>query len=494
MFTKEQYEFRAAFSSFCVNHQYYFSLLLFGQASVTFIDKLPALAGVSCINGNIDIILRNDIINLWQKSQKAAYFVLMHEIRHIIQCADFRYCVDSIDVSPVLTELNVLKNKAKTKKMKDYWQNLINTWSQIEKIRDNKNLRSIINQAMDAALHEDLRKLIPGAFEIVSEYILSIREDHHKDKIVPQNKKQKKILEAAEDKFPNDKKEMVKEYKRNCGVLYTKESLSIFWDVDGVFSPVLPENGDWVLYADEGVKYLAKKLAEHPANSPLPEEGESDMDGHDFDYSERNSCEVKGKIEAAQNEAKKWAHKAGKQLGDLAFESKYVELNKKLNKTLNSLNIRMTHILKESNNQEYTYSAINRLYSDIDYLPGHKKTLKASPSVVLVLDTSGSMWDNKTLNQLAAAARMYYNKGMLAKFYCCDVNLIEINIKNPNLIKLEGGGGTVFDNDLAMKIVSDLKAKKKVDIVYITDEAVDGLETTKNNKKYKVHVINIHNF
>lgn len=489
--SKREYDLRANFAGFCAQNQYYFSLLLLGQATVSVKKELPALAAVSCVAGEIGIFFREDIFDLWEKSGKAAYFVMMHEIRHIIQCADFRYSVDMIDVSPVLYEFGILKSKASTPEMQNYWQEQIDIWSDIKNIRENKQLSYIINLAMDAALHEDLRKLIPGAIEEVEEFVLDKKEKIEIGDISKNSKKQA-ILKKAKNKFPKDEEKALNEYIKNVGVLCTKESLDIHWHIDNVFSPVLPENGEWVIYANEGVKFLAKQLQSHDPDEKLPEPAEGDGDSHDFDGEERSSCEVRGKIQAAKNEAQKWAHKAGKSIGDLAFESKYVELNKKLNKTLNAINIKMTHILKESSNSEYTYSTINRLYSEIDYLPGNKKTMKPSPSVVLVVDTSGSMWDSTTLNQLAATARMFYNKSMLAKFYCCDVELIEMNIKNPNSIKLEGGGGTVFDDNLAMKIVSDLKTKRKVDIIYITDEMVCGLETTKNNKKYKVHVINIH--
>jgi predicted metal-dependent peptidase len=140
--------------------------------------------------------------------------------------------------------------------------------------------------------------------------------------------------------------------------------------------------------------------------------------------------------------------------------------------------------------EEYRFCRDNRIYPNQD-LPGSMEVDTPKLNVVLVLDTSGSMWLEEWINQMLAVGRFYNKKGWLNKLYCCDTALHEVGFDSSfKNIKVKGRGGTMFDTTHIDQILKDLKIKKGADIIYCTDECVD-LVSARADPRCRVHVVNI---
>jgi len=496
---------RSEFATWCVDNQYFATSSIFSLAVIELTDKFPSLAGVVVKEGKIRILLNPAMLELYEVSKKAAFFILVHEIRHIVQCVDYVDSIDSTDVTPILVVIQDKMAAATTPEAKEGWKNLQKTWT-IKKTK-RKALSHIVNMSMDAALHEHLVKMLPKEMATINSFLADVFVPAKKpyktdlDQVLANvesatiGPKLKATIAKIQQLNISDEEKAVKIQKSMVGTV-TVESLEDHFNSLEGYAPTLNRESEWSYYVDQGVLFIAEQLKrEEPNNPPEPSEDSEPtyLDQHDIDeMSEEDQAEMREQMKKATSDVKRKAHEAGTQAADMEFlPDSSLSINAALKQVLNKIKIKFTHLLKESNDTSYTYSAINKLYSECDYLPGTKTLQKPHPSIVLVVDTSGSMWSDSILNQLSAAAREFSAKGQLAKMFCCDTELHEIPLHHIKQIKLIGGGGTVFDHELAMEIVGRCKTKKKVDIVYITDEAVLGLKSTRGQKEYKVHVINI---
>jgi predicted metal-dependent peptidase len=144
---------------------------------------------------------------------------------------------------------------------------------------------------------------------------------------------------------------------------------------------------------------------------------------------------------------------------------------------LNAIKNKMRPRYTKGETPEYKWGRTNRAFPGKDF-PGMKKvkTKKNVKKAVVVLDSSGSMWDEKTFKTLLAVAHWFNDKKILAGLYCCDTELSKCELSS-SWGEIRGGGGTEFDSSHINRIISDVG--QEIDIVYITDGELDLTDARK---------------
>lgn len=304
------------------------------------------------------------------------------------------------------------------------------------------------------------------------------------------------------------------------------------------YQPTFAKDAEWLNLADEYVKWLAKQIDENTdANAPPQQgnsgspgapgqgggdpgegggdpgegEGEGDafdrlmgdleeLDAHDLggdgsDPQKREEAErrIRDALRRAEEEGRLMEHHAGVGAGDRALiGDSTTQLNSKIKAALEKIRIKFVRLFSESNITKNTFNHINRLFSDLSYIPGRMKETKPRPQVVLVMDTSGSCYNPQFMNQMLSVARKLHKEDKLAALYYCDTELHKAEFsagkKEMNVI---GGGGTELSVGTCLEIQEREGLRKGWELVYITDEYCNGLAEARQDNRWKIHVINI---
>jgi predicted metal-dependent peptidase len=564
---RKSYYMRSGFAAWCARNQMYYTLALLAACEVEVTPPhYPFAAAVSCSAERLCVMFHPLTVELWEESEDAAYFLFVHELRHLPQIADLRNMSTMVDLEPI-RDVFVAKKQAATKQEAiDAWQRMIDAVDDPENREWKQKKHKISNITMDVALHVDVMKLFPKSAPIVNKFLKTrflpylsgyTWETKAKD-MIASGKAQEHVDEMLKMMGPNDNAEWAAILKKEGGI--TEAGLAQFMQmnvhiqtVDSLedscrnlqhYQPTFRKDGEWLYFADQYVRWLAEQIDNGAdANSPpkMPgnngkkkmkgaggspgdgepgdggeEEGEGsggdmmddlmdaleELDSHEFSESS-NSDEkradaerrVREALRRAEEEGKVMAHRAGKQAADSELVGDTLsELSSKMRKIMDAIRIKFIRLHAPSNNKMHSYRHINRLFSEIKDLPGKQKEVKPQRQVVLVCDTSGSMWNQKFFNQMAAFARYLYNGKKLAAFYCCDTQLHRMNFDDRSkIVDFKGGGGTIFGVEHVEQIMKELNTKRHVDVVYLTDEYVHGLEEAKLDKRWSVHVLNLPN-
>ena len=534
---------RADFCAWAAGREFYFTLALLGTVEIKTDPSFPAIAGITNVE-RLTMYIHPLMAELAQKNKNAAFFIIMHELRHLIQCADMRAIENLIDLSPIREVYTKKRDEAKEQEHKDIWQKQIDSLDNKDNNRW-KNLKyRASNITMDSALHEDLVKAFSSPKEIIAiinefmadrfvPYLSGFSmEEQAKDKIAVgkfeeeiQNvlkyagPKKKQEVEAALKKHNADQAAALAECMRLQIGLCTVEKLEDSFRNMPHYQPTLRREGEWLNYADEYIEWLAQQLDENSdANDPQQGEGEGgeggeggaggdeideilkQMEDNEFDHhgmsgdkKEEAERRLREAVRKAQEEGRLMAHKAGKNAADNSmFGDATAALDAKIKKLLEHLHIKFVRLFAPSNEKNYNFAKINRIFNDIKDLPGRQKIEKPKKQVIMIADTSGSMWNKQWFNQIAAAAKFYSKSNKLAAFYCCDTEHHKIDLKsNFSQIEMQGGGGTELSPQLLAKMLEENNLSKNVDFVYLTDECVNGLEESLRDDRWKLHVINI---
>jgi hypothetical protein len=398
--------------------------------------------------------------------------MMMHEVMHLAQMDTLANMLRVVDLTPIRDVCVKKRQEATEQAAKDQWTRIIDeideeidenkaTWA-------NKHRRSAANVGLDVTANRAVEESFPDSLCNIDALAFKVRNKPIED--------------------PN-----------RPGILWTVESLS--YDV----KKQLPSNKDWWFYICEYIEHIAKQLDENSeANSPpkgssamevFVSQGEG-QDQHDFntDSGSADRQNLKEAVAKAMEEGKLLAHHAGSKAADSKFITSSEPLSEKIESLLRAIKVKFCRIYSSSNEDYYRFERDNRKFPDMGF-PGALPIEMPKPSVVMVIDTSGSMWTDTLLNQMIAAARRYSKKGQLAALYCCDVELTKVSYDHSfNKVALKGGGGTIFNSGYVDVIVNDLGSSaksSKPDIIYLTDEAVIGLDTAKANKRARLHVINV---
>lgn len=528
---------RADFCAWAASKEFYFTLALLGTVEIKMDSMFPAIAGITNVD-RLTMYIHPLMAELAKKSKPAVYFILMHELRHLIQCSDMRAIENLIDLSPIREVYIKKRDEAEKQEHKDIWQKQIDSFDNKENQRW-KNLKyRASNITMDSALHEDLVKAFPEPANIMKEinqfmadrfvpYLSGFSiEEQAKDKVVA-GKFQEEVANIMKYAGPKKKaaiKEVLNKHTDQAEALAACSRLQIglctvenledsFRNMDH-YQPSLRREGEWLYYADEYIEWLAQQIDENSdANDPqYDESGEGgeggdeidqilkQMEDNEFDHHGMNGDKkeeaerrLREAVRKAQEEGKLMAHRAGRSAADNSmFGDATAALDAKIKKLLEHLHIKFVRLFAPTNEKNYNFSKINRLFNEIKDLPGRQKIEKPKKQVIMIADTSGSMWNKQWFNQIAAAAKFYSKSNKLAAFYCCDTEPHKIDLKNNfSQIEMVGGGGTELTPQILSKMLDDNGLKKNVDFLYLTDEYVNGLEESVRDDRWKLHVINI---
>lgn len=470
-FTEQEYlKLRSRCAAILAGKDMFYSLALL-SACEQHITDVPALAGISNKDGAVSLFVNPKTVTHCldeEKGEETWAAIMTHEVSHLIQVDTFQSIYKIIDLTPIRDVYVDKMSKSTTPEAKRGWQDLIDLIDNEDSSHSKKIKTQAAQIGMDAPINEAVSKLFPNSMD--------------------------RIAHAMRKCFDSGK---TKEELEKTGPI-TPVVLS------KMFKKKLPNDQEWYFYSWEWILWYAEKLEDsakpdEPPISYIPMPG-SQQDEHGFeDFDEGSTPDEKAEgrrkinevVEKAKKEAEVLAHKAGRKPADMELFTEITAINKRLETLLNQVVIKFKRIFSPSNCQEYRYERINKLWPD-NGLPGYMDIDKPTPKVVMVVDTSGSMCDQFMLNQMVASARKFYKKNQLIAFYCCDTELTQIDLvglsKN---IKLKGGGGTEFSPKQISSILDDMKMKRGLDIIYLTDEYVYGLEESKADKRVKLHVINV---
>lgn len=533
-YRRQFYHMRSEFSAWCVSNQMYYTLALLTTCEIRMDEKLPALAAIVAQSKKLEVVFHPLAIEIWEANKYAAYFLFCHELRHIVQACSLRSVEELIDLEPIREVYLNKQKEATTQEAKEEWQRIIDSLDDKENKRWRNQRHAIANITMDAALHQDVFKVFDSHVENQVNEFLRNRfvpylkgfsfETIAKDSVVAGSSKEE-LEEQMKNFGPNKRSKLesfIKEKERSEEEILA-EAMKMNIHIQTVPSLIDMFNGsqgfqtsldsktryEWLQLADEYTRWLAHNIQESAdPNNPESQEGEGDqdsenvLDSHDFgDPNQSNQAreelerKVRDAIRRSEQEAKAMAHRAGTSAGDADMMGDSTEkLNSKIQETLRKMKIKFIRIFADSNQKKYFFSKINRIFSEINYLPGQRKEEKPSPQVVLVLDTSGSMWCPQYVNQMLAMARMLHKENKLHSMYYCDTELHKVDF-NASASKqaVLGGGGTELNVETCEKIQSMERLSKGWELVYATDEYCYGLEEAKKDPRWKIHVINVPN-
>ena len=236
--------------------------------------------------------------------------------------------------------------------------------------------------------------------------------------------------------------------------------------------------------------YYANKILE--LNPDLP----NGHDNHDFgggDGEGEGEGEGSGEAEVAASQAlakaadgaARLAREAGKEASDRVDSiTSDQKTTSRIRSILKNIKVKAGVAGAVSYDTKKTWGRRNR---KISTAPGRRKVEYPVPGVVLILDTSGSMYDENMLKALVAVGKELIDQKKLAGAFCCDTELHEMTIGH--VTKVKGGGGTVLDNSHVNQIMEKFDVSKLA-ILYVTDEEVD-LREIKSNPLVDLFIINL---
>jgi len=301
----------------------------------------------------------------------------------------------------------------------------------------------LLNISMDTALNENLKKLIPVEYE--------------------------KVIKPREMEF------------------------ATFESFDTMFKP-LDENDK--TEPEQSAQYYAhlawKRIKDDvdKAKQQAEGEGNGEFDQHDFDnMSEEERQAVEKKLKEADELGKNLGVKAGRSALDNPITTKKVKVPEHIVRMLKKISTKVAKIISS---RESTDDNFRRPRERAGFLlPTDSTDFKKvkESQIVMVLDTSGSMFSEEVLSHSASLADRLIKAKKVMAAYCCDTELKPLKLDNV-FNKIAGGGGTDLTNAHVDQIRAEHKIPKKIqlDIVYITDGEVD-LTEIKSNKHVKLHVI-----
>lgn len=529
------HQMRGRFASWCANNQMYYTLALQSTCSLQMKD-IGALAAVQI--DNLNLIYHPLSAELFKEEPQAAYFLFAHELRHLVQVSQMRDILELIDLTPILKVFQAKRAAATKPEAIAVWDKTIEDIENPASEKWKQFKYRMSNTVMDAALHEDLRKVLPGIQEQVDSFMRTrfapytnghSFEDMAKDTVAG-------WTANSQEEFDTLLAETVKRYGpvKNAALQKAMDASQEMWakvaaievskygtiTVEGLedsfrnkptYQPSLVRDQDWVYYAFEYIKWYATEIDENnEPDEPQVGEGEGDgtgeegqdifqgIDTHDFgegaseEAREKAERKLRDAIRRASEEAKYMSHQAGKSARDATMVGDpHAALNSKIKQALAALKIRFHRIFTDPKNKRYTFNRISRRFNHMPEIPGKQTTERPLPQVVFVLDTSGSMFSQSYVNQMLAMAKTLHKEGKLAAMYYCDTVLHKVDFNNAHSMDVIGGGGTELGITACEEIMKTENFARGWELVYATDECCYGLEEAKVDGRWKIHVVNV---
>lgn len=540
------FQMRSGFAAWCARNQMFYTLSLLTTCEIELRADFPAIAGVGVLD-KLTVMFHPYAIKLWRTNPEDAYFIFVHELRHIVQAANLSAVEALVDLSPVRDVLVAKKAEAKEQEHKDLWE------KQITRIDDPTNRfwkqkrHMISNVVMDAALHVDVLKLFPRSEERINKFLREEFSPYMRGRTFESAAAEaiaegnhQKIVDETRKMFGPKKKEILKELEakrvKDGDVKFIAEVMKMgigLMTVGGLedncrnlphYQPEFKRQTEWLQLADEYVKWLAQQIEDSTdANSPPqpsgdPEAGEGsgegdiqdivdeilnsseEFDSHEFGDAETTAEKraeverrVRDAIRRAEEEGKIMAHRAGVGAGDREMMGDTnASLHSKIQKILEKMKIKFIRIFAESNSKKYTFQKLNRLFAEHSYIPGKMKETRPKPQVVLVMDTSGSCYNRQYINQMLAMARLLHKQEKLAALYFCDTELHKADFASSRKeMAVIGGGGTELSVEICEDIMKRESLREGWELVYATDMQCPGLAEAMKDRRWKIHAIDV---
>jgi len=109
--------------------------------------------------------------------------------------------------------------------------------------------------------------------------------------------------------------------------------------------------------------------------------------------------------------------------------------------------------------------------------------IRRTEKVVIVLDSSGSCWEEGNFSLALKIVDWFKEQNLLAGFWCCDTELSKVK-DGQGYREVKGGGGTCFDKRHVEQIVKDVG--EDISILYLTDGELDLSDA---NERKDTHVL-----
>lgn len=485
--TEERYHLaRSTLYSYLRQKQMYYTQALASAVDIwAFPEKHRAVASIR-IDKDIKISIRKDIIdifmpqfeqaseNFFEKtieinpgfpfkvSARTPCFLILHELRHIPQC----YTETSGAANRELDEdfMKMLEDE-KTGKIKG------------------DNAHRLQNICMDMALHADIlsmKDINQGDAEL-SRYNLEceIRDTLTAIKgsqdvgigcgITVDLKKKLAEYEEIREKILKGEPYSTSCHTKNFDKMFPK-------DPESPYSEDVKEDMSWTILTNIAFRRMKKKMEEVGSNG---------TDEHDFDDDDGdNSAEARKKrtekamrqAQALGNDMVKGSPGKGAADAELFMKEKYAPqyITALLMKIRNAVKV-----LSSKPKSELSWRMIRSRNSF--FVPTERYSARThKPAIILVLDTSGSMFNEETLSMSFSVANSLMKAGHLSAMYCCDTELRRVDPSDvrASRVGLIGGGGTDLGSEQVRQIREDLDlpANKLISVVYVTDMYVDLTE------------------
>jgi hypothetical protein len=459
-----------------------------------FPSKARALASIT-ITKDIKVSIRKDIIetfmpeterpseNFFEKtieinpgfpfkgSARAVCFLILHELRHIPQA----YQRDQTSNRELDSDLAKMLEDEKTGKIKG------------------SSAHRILNICMDMALHSDIlqmEEIQAGAYEI-SRYTLEEAIKELKLTLIKLNEILSSTVDSSEanllsDKISSTEKELLRlEGEREKSISGTPfTSYCTVAGFDELF-PIDPNDISIQEVRPDTSWPILSSIAFRRMKDKLDQVGENGLDDHDMDCDDGDNSKEsrKKRTEKAMRQAKvvgrdltKGSPGKGAADAEIFVKEKYAPqyITALLMKIRNAVKV-----LSSKPKSELSWRVIRSRNSF--FVPTERFSAQNyRPAIILVLDTSGSMFDEETLSMSFSVANSLMKAGHLSAMYCCDVELRRVDpaAVMASKVALVGGGGTDLGSAQIKQIREDLDLppNKLISVVYVTDMYVDLTE------------------
>lgn len=193
----------------------------------------------------------------------------------------------------------------------------------------------------------------------------------------------------------------------------------------------------------------------------LPEE-KTRFDVHDF-CSELSETNVEEMIAKANIDAKQMQG-IGTLASDAELFGKVCRLSDKFKQAINAIKVISSKIKQSHNRTQYSFLKYSK-HGDV--MPAAIKSPKKIKNAVLLLDTSGSMFGQGTIDLLFTMTQLLLKRGVLEGVYCFDTELHDFSLTQGKFV---GGGGTTIDQKMLDRIAEN--HGKDSDLILLSDMAI----------------------
>lgn len=207
------------------------------------------------------------------------------------------------------------------------------------------------------------------------------------------------------------------------------------------------------------------------------------LDSHEFeDVTEEQAAGIGKMIEDAVSSGKAMANGKGRLASDQDITLGKDPLLGKIRTAIERIRTHTNRIAQGKSSSRYNWGFANKFWTG---LPGRSTHVEKTSGVFFVADTSGSMCSPQILNQMIPAVEQLAKRHLIVKAYSCDTELTGFGKT------VKGGGGTELTGRHVQQIRDEhkLKPTDKIDIIYLTDGQVWGLEDIEQDPYTSLHLV-----